>query len=151
MRLQEQLRRQQVRSDLGKFFKAQVGWMRAFVILVCFLLTLAGLLGLLGQDILALGAIVLAAGLWLLGSLTHLVVSRHIAALARHAESVISHRMGDMMQSLVKGVVVSRVSAYRRLYTAPRRKVAEHEATLQPLMDRHSEVYRQLRAAAPHV
>lgn len=149
--LREPFRRQQVRSDLGKFFKAQVGWMRAFVILVCFLLTLAGLLGLLGQDILALGAIVLAAGLWLLGSLTHLVVSRHIAALARHAESVISHRMGDMMQSLVKGVVVSRVSAYRRLYTAPRRKVAEHEATLQPLMDRHSEVYRQLRAAAPHV
>ena len=149
--LHEPFNRQQVRADLGKFYKTQVGWMRSFVVLCCVLLTLAGLLGLLGQDMMAVGALVLAAAVWLLGSLTHLLVARHTRTLARHAESVISQRMDGMMPPLVKGVVVSRVSAYRRLYTMPRRKVAEHEATLQPLMTRHSEVYRQLRAAAPHV
>lgn len=149
--LHEPFNRQQVRSDLGQFFKSQLGWMRAFVVLVCFLLTLAGVLGLLGQDVMALGALLMGGVVWLLGSLTHLIVSRHMRSLAKHAESLIAHRMDGIMQSLVKGVVISRVSAYRRLYTVPRRKVAEHEATLQPLMDRHSEVYRQLRAAAPHV
>lgn len=149
--LREPFKRQQVRSSLGKFFKSQVGWMQTFIVICCFLLVVAGLLGFVGQDILALGAIGIAACVWLIGSLSLLITSRGIRPLVNRAEGIIFDNLKPGIQELVKGVVVSRVSAYRRLYTAPRRKVAEHEATLQPLMERHSEVYRQLRAASPHL
>lgn len=144
-------KRQQVRSFMSKFFKAQAGWMQAFIIICCFLLVVAGLLGFVGQDMLAAATVGVAAAVWLLGSLAHLIIARGIQPLVNRAEGVIFDNLKPRINELVKGVVVSRVSAYRRLYTAPRRKVAEHEATLQPLMDRHSEVYRQLRAASPHL
>ncbi|MBQ8516853.1 MAG: GTPase domain-containing protein [Akkermansia sp.] len=149
--LREPFKRQQVRSSLGKFFKSQAAWMQSFIIICCFLLMVAGLLGFVGQDILAIGAVGVAACVWLLGTVAHLITARGIRPLVNRAEGIIYDNLKTRIQELVKGVVVSRVSAYRRLYTAPRRKVAEHEATLQPLMDRHSEVYRQLRAASPHL
>ncbi len=149
--LREPFKRQQVRSFMSKFFKAQAGWMQASVIFCCFLLVVAGLLGFVGLDILAVCTVGMAACVWLFASLAHLITSRGIRPLVNRAEGVIFDNLKLRIQELVKGVVVSRVSAYRSLYTAPRRKVAEHEATLQPLMDRHSEVYRQLRAASPHL
>ena len=149
--LREPFKRQQVRSSMGKFFKAQAGWMQAFIIICCFLLVVAGLLGFVGQDMLAIGTVGVAACVWILGSLSLLITARGIRPLVNRAEGIIFENLKLRIQELVKGVVVSRVSAYRRLYTAPRRKVAEHEATLQPLMERHSEVYRQLRAASPHL
>ena len=48
-------------------------------------------------------------------------------------------------------MIVSRVAAYRRLYTDPRKRVAEYETTLEPLQKRQNEIMRQLRSAAPHV
>ena len=149
--LREPFKRQQVRSFMSKFFKAQAGWMQTFIIICCFLLVVAGLLGFVGQDVLAVATVGVAAAVWLLGSLAHLIIARGIQPLVNRAEGVIFDNLKLRINELVKGIVVSRVSAYRRLYTAPRRKVAEHEATLQPLMDRHSEVYRQLRAASPHL
>lgn len=149
--LYEPFRRQQIRSDFGKFFKEQIGWMRSFIIMVCFLLCVAGLLGFVGQDMLAVCTLLLTALVWILGTLTHLVISRHLPALVQHAEKIIAKGLNSIIQHLVQGLVVSRVSAYRRLYTSPRRKVAEREASLQPLMERHSDVYRQLRAAAPRI
>ena len=149
--LREPFKRQQVRSSMSKFFKAQAGWMQTFIITCCFLLVVAGLLGFVGQDIMAVGTVVIATCIWMLGSLALLITARGIRPLVNRAEGVIFDNLKLRIQEIVKGVVVSRVSAYRRLYTAPRRKVAEHEATLQPLMERHSEVYRQLRAASPHL
>lgn len=149
--LREPFKRQQVRSSLGKFFKSQAAWMQSFIIICCFLMMVGGLLGFVGQDILAIGAVGIAFCVWLLGTVAHLITARGIRPLVNRAEGIIFDNLKNRIQELVKGVVVSRVSAYRRLYTAPRRKVAEHEATLQPLMERHSEVYRQLRAASPHL
>ena len=55
------------------------------------------------------------------------------------------------MSDLVQDMIVSRVAAYRRLYTGPRQRVADYETTLAPLQQRQSEIFRQLRSAAPHV
>ena len=55
------------------------------------------------------------------------------------------------MVQLVQDMIVSRVAAYRRLYTEPRKKVADYETSLAPLQQRQSEIFRQLRSSAPHV
>ena len=149
--LREPFNRQQVRGTLGKYFKSQAAWMRPFVTLICFLLMVGGILGFFGQDFFAVCALILAGIVWVFGTLAHLISIRGIRPLVNRVEGIIYDNLNNRIQNIVQNVVVSRVSSYRRLYTAPRRKVAEHEATLQPLMERHSDIYRQLRAAAPHV
>ena len=53
--------------------------------------------------------------------------------------------------SAVERLLVSRVAAYRRLYTEPREKVARHEASLGPLQHKHKDINMQLNAAAPRM
>lgn len=141
----------QLRSDLGSFFKAQIPWMRFFFILVCMMMALAGFMGFLAQDMLALCTLVGALVMWLLASMVQMIVG---AQVLRRLDEVIAPLYGSMrshLQQVVQNLIISRVSAYRLLYTAPRRKVAEHEATLKPLKDRHSFVYSQLRGSLPHI
>ena len=62
------------------------------------------------------------------------------------------HRgLSSHMTGIVRDMIVSRVAAYRRLYTGPRQRVADYETSLAPLQQRQSEIFRQLRSSAPHV
>lgn len=144
-------RQLQLRNDLGGFFKAQIPWMRFFFVLVCVLMALAGFMGFLAQETLALYTLIAAGVMWLLGSMVQMIVG---AQVVRRLDELVAPLYGSMrahLQEVVQNMIISRVSAYRRLYTAPRRKVAEHEATLKPLLDRHNSVYRQLRGSVPHI
>lgn len=142
---------ERIRSGLSAAFRAPVGWMRVVLMLLCLLLTMAGLTGVLRQDTLAQGFAIAAALLWLVASVLHLVTS---VRLGREVSEVTEKLYAAMQRSLtesVEALIVSRVSAYRRLYTVPRLKVAEHEANLKPLQERHSEIYRRLRACVPRI
>lgn len=144
-------RHERFRAALSESFKQRAGWMRGFIIACCLLLTLAGLLGFLGQDVLGVGCVGLAVFVWAVGSVAHLMAFAHLRKeIAEKAEALFTSTHG-MLGQAVENLIVSRVAAYRRLYTAPRRKVAEHEATLKPLQERHGEIFRQLRGAAPRV
>lgn len=149
--LYQPFRQLQLRNDLGNFFKAQIPWMRFFFVLVCVLMALAGILGFLAQDTLALYTLGAAGVMWLLASMVQMIVGAQVLS---RLDDMIAPLFGSMrahLQEVVQNLIISRVSAYRRLYTAPRRKVAEHEATLKPLLDRHNSVYRQLRGSVPHI
>lgn len=140
-----------VRRELAEQFREPAGWMRALVMLLCLLLVTAGVLGFLGMNHSACYTVAAAALLWGCGSIGHYLSLRRMC----RAVSAVSERLCARMQShlaeVVEQLIVSRVSAYRRLYTAPRRKVAEHEATLQPLQQRHSEILRLIRSVAPRL
>lgn len=140
-----------LRSAFGSFFKCQVEWMRFFVIAVCILLTVAGVMGILALDSLALIILAVAGGVWLLGSLIQTLVLRRICALVRTSAEPLREGLVEHMSDLVQDMIVSRVAAYRRLYTEPRQKVAAYETSLAPLQQRQSEIFRQLRSAAPRV
>lgn len=144
-------RHERFRASLSESFKQRAGWMRGCIIACCVLLTLAGLLGFLGQDVLGIGCVALAAFVWGVGTVAHLVAFSHLRQEIREKAEALYGTTHGMLGQAVENLIVSRVAAYRRLYTAPRRKVAEHEATLKPLQERHSEIVRQLRGAAPGV
>ncbi|MBR5888670.1 MAG: hypothetical protein IKY92_01335 [Akkermansia sp.] len=147
----EPFRHLKIRSAFSSLFKCQVDWMRFFVVCLSLSLILAGLLGVLSLDVLAVSSLGMAAFFWLLGSCIHLLVVRKIHALIKTCAEPLHERMMEQMASLVQDMIVSRVAAYRRLYTEPRQKVASYETSLAPLQQRQSEIFRQLRSAAPRV
>lgn len=144
-------REERFRASLSESFKQRAGWMRGFIVACCVLLTLAGLLGFLGQDVLGIGCVALAVFVWTVGTVAHLVTFTHLRQEIEQKAEALHASTHGMLGQAVESLIVSRVAAYRRLYTVPRRKVAEHEATLKPLQERHGEIFRQLRGAAPRV
>lgn len=140
-----------LRSAFMTLFKRQVDWMRFFVACFCLLVILAGALGVMGLDAIALIALSVAAFVWLLGSLIHVLVVRKICSWVRTSAEPLREGLYSQMGDQVQDMIVSRVAAYRRLYTGPRQRVADYEVSLAPLQQRQSEIFRQLRSAAPHV
>lgn len=155
LRLQKSLhdpfRATKIRSNFSALFKCHVDWMRFFVVCICLNLVISGLLGFCMLDSLALIFMGLAGVFWLLGSLIHILVVRKLCRLMQKEAEPLRESMAGGMINLVQDMIVSRVSAYRQLYTGPRQKVADYETTLEPLQRRQSEIFRQLRSAAPHV
>ena len=141
----------QVRRNFASLFRCQVDWMRFFVVCFCLSLTLAGLLGMFMLQSLAFIFLGVAGFFWLFGSLIHMLVVRKICQKVRTQAEPLRESLLTHMAELVQDMIVSRVSAYRRLYTEPRQRVAEYETSLAPLQQRQSEIFRQLRSSAPHV
>ncbi|MBP3500219.1 MAG: hypothetical protein J6J97_09045 [Akkermansia sp.] len=149
--LYEPFRYLRIRSHFASLFKCQVDWMRFFTTCLCLSLTAAGLLGFFALESLAFIFLGVAAAFWMLGTLIHLLVVRKICQLVRKDAEPLRENLSGHMAALVQDMIVSRVAAYRRLYTDPRKRVAEYETSLAPLQQRQSEIFRQLRSSAPHV
>ena len=149
--LYEPFRNLKLRSSYASLFKRQVDWMRFMLSCFCVAITVAGLLGFAAQEGLAYVFLAAAAGLWLLGSLFHVLVVRKICSIVRTSAEPLRECLTGHMTDLVQDMIVSRVAAYRRLYTEPRKKVADYETSLAPLQQRQSEIFRQLRSAVPRV
>jgi hypothetical protein len=149
--LYEPFRSLQIRSHFSALFRCQVDWMRFFVSCVCLCLVIAGVLGYCGLHSLALVFLAVTGGFWLFGSLLHALVVRRICQLVRKEAEPLHESLSGIMSELVQDMIVSRVSAYRRLYTEPRQQVARNETMLAPLQQRQSEIFRQLRSSVPHV
>lgn len=149
--LHQPFRAEKFRSTLSESFKKRAGWMQAFIVVCCLLMSLGGLLGFLGQDMLGVGCLLLAALVWGAGSVVHTLAFSHLSHEVAESAKGIQRSLNQLLENTVENLIVSRVAAYRRLYTTPRRKVAEHEATLKPLQERHSRILRQLRGEAPYI
>ncbi len=140
-----------IRSAFSSLFKCQVDWMRFMVVCFCLALVLAGTLGCLSFDSLAIILLSAAGGFWILGSLIHFLVVRKICSLMRTSAEPLHKNLAEHLNNQVQDMIVSRVAAYRRLYTEPRQRVAAYETSLAPLQQRQGEIFRQLRSAAPRV
>ncbi len=143
--------RLQLRHQFSDLFTACAGWMRTSLAFCCLFLTCAGMLGAIGQDIPALAMVGLAVLIWLGATLAHGVANRRICRMVGAQGGSLEEAVQGMLGEAEERLVLSRVAAYRRLYTAPRRKVAQHEDTLKPLQARHTEIYRQLHAPILHL
>ncbi len=139
------------RAQLSEAFKARVGWMQVAIVTLCLLLTLAGLLGFIGQDVLAIGVLSLAGSVWLVASVVQWVAFSHLRREIETKAEALHSAMRASLAPAVENLIISRVAAYRRLYAEPRRKVSKHISLLKPLQQEHGEIYRQLRGAAPRV
>lgn len=149
--LYEPFRYLKIRTHFAALFKCQVDWMRFFTTCMCLCLTIAGALGVCGLHSLAFVFLGIAATFWVFGSLIHILVVRKICQLVRRNAEPLHEVLSAHMTNLVQDMIVSRVAAYRRLYTDPRKRVADYETSLAPLQQRQSEIFRQLRSSAPHV
>lgn len=149
--LYEPFRHLKIRPAFASLFKCQVDWMRMMLVCFCIALILAGLLGFLSFENMAFIMLAVAAFFWVLGSLIHILVVRKICALIRTHAEPLYESLTTHLTDHVQDMIVSRVAAYRRLYTEPRQRVAAYETSLAPLQQRQSEIFRQLRSAAPRV
>lgn len=149
--LYEPFKAARLRNKMAVLYNKRIGWMRVCVGFVCLFLFVAGILGFIGQDMPAICCVGLAALVWLLGSLAHLLSSsrirREVQALAVSMEGALRSAISASVETLV----ISRVAAYRRLYTAPRHKVAQQEAMLEPLQNRYSTINIQLNSVFPRI
>lgn len=140
-----------LRNKMADLYKKRIGWMRAFVGFVCLFLFVAGVLGFIGQDEPAIYSVGVAGVIWLVGSLAHLVASRRIRYEVLRLAATLEAPLRSAIAAAVEKLVISRVSAYRRLYTAPRHKVAQQEAMLEPLQKRYSTINIQLSSVFPRI
>ncbi len=142
---------EQLRHHLSVLFNSRAGWMRCCLTFICLFLFFAGALGVLEQDLPAVVLVAVALLIWLAATLGHLVAARRICRGIEEQGTALEKSVRSTLVEAVERLVISRVAAYRRLYTMPRRKVAELEVLLKPLQERHQNIYRQLRASAPRV
>lgn len=149
--LGEPFLRERIRPLLSAAFREPAGWMRAVIVACCLVLMVSGLCGYLGQDAVACDLVLAAALMWAAGSVGHLVAASRLRRTVTELSEHLYPAMHAALEPVVENLVVSRVAAYRRLYTAPRRKVAEHESSLEPLRRRHSEIHRMIRSVSPRL
>lgn len=140
-----------LRNKMAGLYNKRIGWMRAFIGFVCLFLFVAGVLGIIGQDIPAIASVGIAALLWGIGSLAHIVSAKRIRQEVRILAVSLEGGLRAAILSSVEKLVISRVAAYRRLYTAPRHKVAQQEAMLEPLQSRYSTINIQLSSVSPRI
>lgn len=140
-----------VRHRLFNLFIAQAGWMRACLIFTCFLLTAGGLLGMAGQNMPAVCCVFSALLVWLGGTVGSQVASRYICREVTAITNELREKMELSMRGVLERLLVSRVAAYRRLYTAPRQKVSRQNEMLEPLQQKQKEIYLQLRTLIPRL
>ncbi len=143
--------RQQLRHNLSGIFNARNGWMRCCLAFICLFLFFAGTLGVLGQDLPAVALVCAALLIWLGASIAHMVSAGRIRQAIEAQGNIMENAVRVTLSEAVERLVISRVAAYRRLYTVPRRKVADLEVMLQPLQERHQNIIRQIRASAPRL
>lgn len=149
--LYEPFKESGLRNKLADLYKKRIPWMRPFVGFVCLFLFIAGVLGFIGQDIPAVCSVGMAGMVWLLGSLVHFMMSRRIRREVQKLALSLEGSMRSAIQASVEKLVISRVAAYRRLYTEPRHKVAQQEAMLEPLQSRYSTINIQLSSVFPRI
>ncbi len=140
--------REQIRHRFSLLFCARAGWMRACLSFICLFLAFAGLFGLLGQNLLALGLVGMSALIWLGASLAHTVANCRIHRAMNELGQLLDNSVRMALGESVANLVTSRMAAYRRLYALPRHKVDELKLLLTPLQERHLHVFRQLRSAS---
>lgn len=140
-----------LRHRLFRLFVSQAGWMRACLIFQCFLLTLAGVVGFLGQDVLGVCCVASALLVWLGGTVGSYFACRHICKQVTELATNLCDTMDNSMRGVLERLTVSRVAAYRRLYIEPRQKVARQDATLEPLQQRQKNIHIQLRSLMPRL
>lgn len=140
-----------LRHNFFRLYIAQAGWMRACLMFLCFLLVAGGALGFIGQNMLGMCCVAAAVLVWMGGSLVHHMAYRHIC---REVEKLSDELLLDMeagMRGVLERLIISRVAAYRMLYTKPRQKVARRDAMLQPLQNRQKNIHIQLRTLVPRL
>lgn len=149
--LYEPFKQGRMRMHLSNIFNERAGWMFVTHVALCLLLSIGGVLGFAGQNSLAIYCVEGAFGLWLLATSCHIVASKRIRREIVTATESIRPSLERALAEAIKQLIVSRVSAYRSLYAAPREKVARHIDMLEPLQKRHSKILGELRSAAPRV
>lgn len=130
-------------SDIGK---EQTAWMERIVYLVLLFVIIGGVIGTLGHSFMGLASLGAAAVIWLIGCAIlqweKARVRRRIVDFSEPLQLLVAGCLEEPMRQLL----VSRVSAYRKLYTKPRLKVARNAEQLAPLLREHGEIYRALRS-----
>lgn len=135
-----------IKPFLVKICNAQIAWMTRIVYLSLIFIIMAGVLGGLGHNRLGLASLTACAMVWLIGSA---ILAWEKARIHRRIEEFTEPLQILVTESLQPGLrqlLVSRVSAYRKLFTEPRRKVARNIEQLSPLLEEHREIYRTLRS-----
>lgn len=140
-----------IRSSLDTGFTAHLGWMQGMHTMLCVFLSLAGLCGVLGFDTFALWMLGFMLLVWLCGAWRHMrALAKLGRSITREAETL-DGAMHELMPTLVRNMVVSRVGAYRRLYAVAGHRVQEYVEKLHPLQERHNAILRELRTTAPRI
>lgn len=142
--LYEPFKKQRVRHKLNLIFTARTGWMFACLRVICFMLLIAGLFGYFNQNSIGLSFMLAAIVVWVIASIAHNVAAARMIRAVKDNSHDFTECLGRMMAEVLDDKVVSRVSAYRLLYTKPRMKVAAFKEMLGPLTERNSRIKFQL-------
>ena len=138
-----------MRRRISEIFESCTQWMQFFIFIICICLITAGVLGVLGMTMPAVWMLAGAGGVWGIGSLLHLSTARSIRKDFVHIAERLQENMLEGMGEDIKALLTSRVTAYRQLYTEPRRKVERNDAMLKPLQQRHLNITRQISSIMP--
>lgn len=140
-----------LRARFLSLFVAQAGWMQACIVCICIFLVLAGILGSIGQNALAVGCVILALLTWLIVCGVFHFATRKICSQIESVTLDLCASCQKDFLSVLEGLIVSRVTAYRQLYIVPRRKIAKRELELKPLQEQQRTICTQLRILLPHL
>ncbi len=124
----------------------QITWMTRIIYMTLFFIITAGIFGGLGHHTLGLASLSVCALVWLIGCT---ILWWEKARLKRRIEEFsapLQMTVTEILRPALQQLLVSRVSAYRKLFTEPRLKVTRNTEQLAPLLAEHREIYRTIRS-----
>lgn len=133
-----------VRQSISRIYLDCTAWMKTCILLICLALIAAGVLGFVGKTAIATWLLAAAGFVWLAGSVLHRFAARRIRKEVLKLADTLHEHFKNAPGDGIAQLLTSRVSAYRKLYTEPKRKVARQDAMLKPLQQQHREITRQI-------
>lgn len=135
---------EKILHQMNDIFLNSAQWMKYFILGICLCLTVAGILGYFNLTFPACWLMLCCIPLWLLGTLYHRFVASHTnQQIIKMAEQLRTSMQTDLVSDIHQ-LFISRMAAYRKLYTEPQNKVARNKALLAPIKQEVLNATRQL-------
>lgn len=132
---------EKLRPALSKIFQRALDWMMPSFVAICLALIVASIIGFMGYTLLAFYFVALAFLLWLMASCAQWVELKYLRCRVTKVVNNIAPSLNSALVGALRHMVVARVSAYRSLYSVPRRLLEDQEKALKDIKKMHHDLH----------
>ncbi len=142
---------EKLRHHFAQLFQPIVKMLYPYFIICCLVVATAGALGVMGMTSYAVMAMIAGVLLLLLTSVREKLAIRRASLEVNALTLQLCEQLKDPISKTLSEIILSRISAYRLYYVAPREKLTYQGEMLAPLREKHALLYRHFSAMLHHL
>ncbi len=143
--------KERLRHHFAQLFQPIVKMLYPYFIICCLVIAAAGIMGIMGMTDYALAALIAGAAILLLTSIREKLAIRRASLEVNVLTLQLCEQLKEPISATLREIILSRISAYRLYYVAPREKLTYQGEMLTPLREKHALLYRHFSAMLHHL